>query len=61
LYEKLIKQCLDLKIRPPSSILPIKKGGINIILFIEIGFDQKEVCENFLKEQNLSFKIFKDS
>jgi hypothetical protein len=30
-------------------------------LFIEIGFDQKEVCKKFLKILDLSFDIFKDN
>jgi methylase of polypeptide subunit release factors len=52
LYEKLIYQIFELE-----SIYNIK----NIILFIEIGFDQKEVAQKFLEKQNLNFEIFKDN
>ena len=52
LYEKLIYQIFELE-----SIYNIK----NIILFIEIGFDQKEICENFLNKKDLKFEIFKDN
>jgi methylase of polypeptide subunit release factors len=52
LYERLIYQIFELK-----SIYNIK----NIILFIEIGFDQKKVAQNFLEKQNLNFEIFKDN
>lgn len=48
LYEKLIFQIKELNIK-------------NIILFIEIGFDQKNITENFLKKENLKFEIFKDN
>lgn len=48
LYEKLIWQILKLKEK-------------NIILFIEIGFDQKEIAKNFLKSKNLKFEIYKDN
>lgn len=41
LYEKLIKQCFQLK-----NILSLE----NITLFIEIGFDQYEVSKSFLEE-----------
>jgi len=41
LYERLIKQCFSLK-----KILSLK----NIILIIEIGFDQKETSARFLEE-----------
>ena len=52
LYEKLIKECFQFKnINKLSSLT----------LFIEIGFDQKEYSEKYLKEQNLRFKIFKDN
>lgn len=47
LYEKLIRQCLQLKKQ--------------IILFIEIWFDQKEFAENFLKNLNLKFEFFRDN
>lgn len=51
LYEKLIWQCLELK----------KKFDLEIILFIEIWFDQKDFVENFLKNICLKFEIFKDN
>ncbi len=50
LYEKLIEQILDLK----NKILA------EIILFIEIWFDQKEYAKKYLKNKNLEFEIFKD-
>jgi len=49
LYQKLISQCLELK----------KK--YNIILFIEIGFDQKQIAEGFLNNLWLKYEIFKDN
>lgn len=49
LYEKLIHQVLKLKDQVDK-----------IVLFIEIGFDQKEICVNFLNNLNLKFEIFKD-
>lgn len=52
LYEKLIFQIIKLQEK-------IKRK--NIILFIEIGFDQKNIAENFLKKENLKFEIFKDN
>ncbi len=52
LYEQLINQCFQLK----------KVNNLNtIILFIEIGFDQKQYSENYLKNLNLKFEIFKDN
>jgi len=50
LYEKLIEQCLVLK-----------KEYSQIDLYIEIGFDQKEIAENFLKRKDLDFEFYKDS
>jgi len=50
LYEKLIWQCQELK-----------KSWNKIILFIELGFDQKQVCEEFLQSQNLEYQIFQDN
>ncbi len=50
LYKKLIYQVLELK-----------KEVSEIILFIEIGFDQKEVSKNFLNKLNLQFEVFKDN
>jgi release factor glutamine methyltransferase len=52
LYEKLIYQILELK-----SIYNTK----SILLFIEIGFDQKETSESFINKLNLNFEIFKDN
>lgn len=52
LYEKLIKQLQKLKI-----LQKIKE----IILFIEIWFDQKEFAVNFLEKNWLKYKIFKDN
>ena len=53
LYEKLIKQCIDLKNAFLSSNL--------LVLFIEIGFDQKEVVKSFLENAWLKFEFFKDA
>jgi len=50
LYEKLIYQVLELK-----------KEVNEINMFIEIGFDQKEIAEKFLNNLNLKFEIFKDN
>ncbi|RAL57938.1 hypothetical protein BLD25_01115 [Candidatus Gracilibacteria bacterium GN02-872] len=52
LYEKLISQIFLLKDK-----YFLKK----IILFIEIGFDQKEYCKKYLQSKNLSFDIFIDN
>lgn len=52
LYEKLIKQCFQLK--------EIHKLG-DIRLFIEIGFDQREYSHEYLTELWLSFEYFPDS
>lgn len=52
LYIQLIKECFLLK-----TNYNIK----NLILFIEIGFDQKEICEKYLKEKWLKSTIFKDN
>jgi len=52
LYEKLIKQCFQLK-----NILKLS----SITLFIEIGFDQYEVSKAFLQELGLGFEYFEDS
>ena len=57
LYEKLIFQVLELK----KSLLQRENLEVGIILFIEIGFDQKELAIKFLKKQNLKFEIFKDN
>ena len=50
LYEELIQQATTLS-----------QKWIKIILFIEIGFDQKEVCENYLKTQGYTYEIFQDN
>lgn len=50
LYEKLIYQTIKLK-----------EEFKNIVLFIEIGFDQKNIAKVFLKNLNLKFEIFKDN
>ena len=52
LYEKLIYQCFELQ-----SIYNIK----NLFLFIEIGFDQKNISINYLEKMKLQFQIFKDN
>lgn len=52
LYEKLIKQCFGLK-----KILSLQE----ILLVIEIGFDQKEISRDFLRELWLKFEYFTDS
>lgn len=52
LYEKLIFQCLELK----------RNFNLEeILLFIEIWFDQKDYSSNFLKNLELKFEIFKDN
>jgi methylase of polypeptide subunit release factors len=50
LYEILIGQCLQLW-----------KKWADIDLYIEIGFDQKNIAMNFLTEKQLDFEFFKDS
>lgn len=52
LYEKLIWQIL--KIKNNNSFE-------NIILFIEIWFDQEDYSKNFLNNLNLKFEYFKDN
>ena len=52
LYEKLIDQCIEIK-----KVNEIKK----LVLFIEIGFDQKEYCEKYINKMLLKCKIFKDN
>lgn len=63
LYEKLINQIFEIK----SLYSPLDKGemdesqrGLNISLFIEIGFDQKEYSEKYLTNLWLDFEYFKD-
>ncbi len=48
LYEKLVFQILELKNK-------------KTILFIEIGFDQKEIAISFFKKLKLKYEIFKDN
>lgn len=52
LYEELIKQCFSIK-----KVLKLK----NIVLIIEIGFDQKEISQEFLWELWLIFEYFTDT
>ena len=52
LYEKLIKQCFNIKKQYKIETLT---------LFIEIGFDQKDISKTFLEKQNLDFEYFKDT
>jgi len=52
LYKELIKQCFQMK-----QVHKISE----IHLFIEIGFDQKQVSHDYLTEMWLSFEYFKDS
>ena len=52
LYEKLIFQAIQMK----------SEYNINsITLFIEIGFDQKNIAEKFLKKIKLRFNVFEDN
>ncbi|MCH2188551.1 peptide chain release factor N(5)-glutamine methyltransferase [Candidatus Gracilibacteria bacterium] len=50
LYEKLLEQ---------SSLLA--QEGLRVVVFIEIGFDQKETCEKYLKSKGYEYEIFKDN
>ena len=50
MYEKLIAQCEELHMK-----------GYDIDLFIEIGFDQKNIASDFLIENQLDFEFHKDS
>lgn len=52
LYEKLIRQCLQLK---------EKYSLENIFLFIEIWFDQEEIAKDFLKIEKLKHSFYKDN
>lgn len=52
LYEQLIRECFQFK----------ELNKLNsLILFIEIWFDQKEYSQNYLKDLNLKYEIFKDN
>ncbi len=55
IYERLIKQIISTE--PLALGTPLNK----VVLFIEIGFDQKEVAIEFLKDKNLIYKVFKDN
>jgi len=57
LYEKLIKQIIN----SPLLYKRGARGELWTILFIEIGFDQKEIATSFLNNLNLQFEIFKDN
>ena len=50
LYERLIKQCLELK-----------EKWHTITLFIEIGFDQYDYSKEYLEDLWLNFEYFKDN
>ncbi|MDC0506003.1 peptide chain release factor N(5)-glutamine methyltransferase [Candidatus Gracilibacteria bacterium] len=50
LYETLIGQCQELV-----------ECNSKITLFIELGFDQKDVCEEFLTSYKLAYQIFQDN
>jgi len=52
LYQTLIKQCFQMR-----EVHKLEE----IHMFIEIGFDQKEVSTNFLQEMWLKFEYFADS
>lgn len=52
LYEKLIKQIITLK---------NNNNFENIILFIEIWFDQEDYSKKYLNNLNLKFEYFKDN
>ena len=52
IYEQLIRECTQFKDINKLSLLT---------LFIEIWFDQKEYSEQYLKNLNLKFEIFKDN
>lgn len=52
LYEKLIKQIFTLK---------NNNNFENIILFIEIWFDQEDYSKKYLNDLNLKFEYFKDN
>ena len=53
LYQKLIKKSIKLR--------ELITSDFKLILFIEIWFDQKEICESFLENLNLKFEFFKDN
>lgn len=52
LYEKLIRQCLQLK---------EKYNLESIFLFIEIWFDQEKIAKDFLKIEKLNYSFYKDN
>ncbi|MDD3145252.1 MAG: peptide chain release factor N(5)-glutamine methyltransferase [Candidatus Gracilibacteria bacterium] len=52
LYEQLIRECIQFK-----NLYSIN----NLVVFIEIGFDQYEYSLNYLKNLDLVFEYFKDN
>ncbi|MDD2871658.1 MAG: peptide chain release factor N(5)-glutamine methyltransferase [Candidatus Gracilibacteria bacterium] len=52
LYERIIVQVLELK-----KLYDLSK----IVLFIEIGFDQKEISKDYLNNKGLKFEVFNDN
>lgn len=50
LYEKLIAQCQKLS-----------DNTNTVLLHIEIGFDQKDICESYLALHGYSYEIYKDA
>lgn len=52
LYERIIVQVLELK-----KLYDLSK----IVLFIEIGFDQKEISKDYLNNKWLKFEVFNDN
>ena len=50
MYERLIWQCIELR-----------NTWYDIDLFIEIGFDQKDIAAQFLDEKQLDFEFHRDS
>jgi len=52
IYQNLIFQCQTLKKQNPNT---------NILLFIEIGFDQYKYSKNYLDKLNLKYKYYKDN
>jgi len=52
LYETLIKQIQDLK---------VSNNIENIILFIEIGFDQENYSKKYLENLHLKYSLYKDN
>lgn len=57
MYEKLFQQIYQLKKSYSSKINNCKE----VILFIEIGFDQKHIAINFIHKKNLKYQVFQDT